>query len=128
MHLKIDDDAFAQVSQALEHASQSNHHPHCASRKHSMQCSCHVGKAESAVRILRTAATVNCDLFSGLFDDAVAGLREYYPEEMARADMDALRLRVARDFTDSGNLQNDYQTVRSNLEWLLKQQAPSQGG
>ncbi len=39
----------AELLEALEAAAQSEHHTHCSSRKRSMQCNCHVGKARAAI-------------------------------------------------------------------------------
>lgn len=47
---------FQQIEAALQHASQSEHHPHCGLLKQkSNHCDCHVQKCKDALGALRKA-------------------------------------------------------------------------
>jgi len=63
---------------------------------------------------------VSEQIVDGLFDDAVSGLKEYYPKLLDADTVEEIRKSVGKHFSPSGNLQTDYQRVRDMVEAALK--------
>lgn len=58
-------------------------------------------------------------MFESIFQDVVAGLKEYYPV-LARPEVtEAVRSLVAPTFANSGNPQADYEGLRDTVEQLV---------
>lgn len=54
----------------------------------------------------------------GVFDDAVGGLQEYYPELRKAEVVNSIRAKVT--VPDTGNTQRDYESVRDQVERFVQ--------
>lgn len=71
-------------------------------------------------RVVVTQEPVSQQIFDGLFDDALGGLKEYYPKLLDPEVAGSIREVVRKYFAASGNQQADYERVRDMVEQIVK--------
>lgn len=71
-------------------------------------------------RVVVTQEPVSQQIFDGLFDDALGGLKEYYPKLLDPEVAGSIRQVVRKYFAASGNQQADYERVRDMVEQIVK--------
>ncbi len=67
-----------------------------------------------------TEEPVSQQIVDGLFDDALSGLKEYYPKLLDAEVAGSIRESVRKYFSASGNQQTDYERVRDMIESIVK--------
>jgi hypothetical protein len=109
--------AFAE-GQSVECRVRPSAHQETAWRKASLQDVAN-GAADVEFRVLDAQRTQDT-LFGALFNDAIEGLREFYPLTLGdQSKVEKLRAHVAIGWSTTGNNQKDYSALRDALEFRI---------